>query len=56
LRLHEAVALSARDAATFGPFLDRARSLVLKKWQVREGHASSEIHESSPGTPSSSSM
>ena len=39
LRLHEAVALSARDAATFGPFLDRARSLVLKKWQRREDHA-----------------
>ena len=36
LRLHEAVALSARDAATFGPFLDRARSLVLKKWQKKE--------------------
>ncbi|MDH4333279.1 MAG: GTPase HflX [Desulfobulbaceae bacterium] len=35
LRLHEAVALSARDAATFAPFLDRARSLVLKKWQKR---------------------
>ena len=33
LRLHEAVALSARDAATFGPFLDKARSLVLKKWK-----------------------
>ena len=39
LRLHDAVALSARDAATFGPFLDRARSLVLKKWQRREDHA-----------------
>ena len=35
LRLHEAVALCASDAATFGPFLDRARSLVLKKWQGR---------------------
>lgn len=36
LRLHGgAVALNARDAATFGPFLDRARSLVLKKWQIR---------------------
>lgn len=32
LRLHEAVALSASDSATFGPFLDKARSLVLKKW------------------------
>jgi GTP-binding protein HflX len=32
--LQEAVALSARDAATFGPFLDKARSLVLKKWQA----------------------
>ena len=36
LRLHEAVALSAHDAATFGSFLDRARSLVLKKWRTRE--------------------
>jgi len=36
LRLHEAVALCASDAATFGPFLDRARSLVLKKWQGRK--------------------
>lgn len=56
LRLHEGVALCARDAATFGPFLDRARSLVLKKWQVRGGHVPSEIQESSPGTPASSSM
>jgi len=46
LRLHEAVALSARDAATFGSFLDRARSLVLKKWQGRWGHAQSEIQKS----------
>jgi len=35
LRLYEAVALTARDAATFAPFLERARSLVLKKWQGR---------------------
>jgi hypothetical protein len=35
VRLHEAVAVSARDAATFGPFLEKARSLVLKKWQMR---------------------
>jgi len=46
LRLHEAVAVSARDAATFGPFLDRARSLVLKKWQGRWEHAESEIQKS----------
>ncbi len=47
LRLHEAVAVSARDAATFGPFLDRARSLVLKKWQGRWEHVQSEIQKSS---------
>ena len=35
VRLHEAIAVSARDAATFGPFLEKARSLVLKKWQMR---------------------
>lgn len=35
LRRYDAVALSAHDASTFGPFLDTARSLVLKKWQVR---------------------
>jgi len=34
LRLHDAVALSAGDPATFGPFLDRARKMVLKKWQA----------------------
>jgi GTP-binding protein HflX len=50
LRLQEAVALTARDATTFGPFLDRARSLVLKKWQKRGGHAQSEIQESAPDT------
>ncbi len=50
LRLHEAVALSARDAATFGPFLDRAKSLVLKKWQKRGGYAQPEIEESAPDT------
>ncbi len=54
LRLHEAVALSARDAATFGPFLDRARSLVLKKWQKRGGYAQSEPQESAPDTQISS--
>jgi len=43
LRLHEAVAVSARDAATFGPFLERAKSLVLKKWQGRWEHAQFEI-------------
>ncbi|MCX5863540.1 MAG: GTPase HflX [Deltaproteobacteria bacterium] len=50
LRLHEAVAVSARDAATLGPFLDRARSLVLKKWQKRGGYAQPEIEESAPDT------
>ena len=50
LRLHEAVALSARDAATFAPFLDRARSLVLKKWQKRGEYAQPEIEESAPDT------
>ncbi|MFQ6758362.1 MAG: GTPase HflX [Deltaproteobacteria bacterium] len=54
LRLYDAVALSARDAATFGPFLDKARSLVLKKWQRRGGHAQSEIQEHPPCTPVSS--
>lgn len=34
LRLHDAVALSADNAATFGPFLDRAKKMVLKKWQL----------------------
>ena len=34
LRLHDAAALSASAPATFGPFLDRARKLVLKKWQL----------------------
>jgi GTP-binding protein HflX len=29
---HEAVALSALDPSTFGPFLDKARQLVLKEW------------------------
>jgi GTPase len=48
LRLHEAVALCACDAVTFGPFLDRARSLVLKKWQKRGQHAQPEIQESAP--------
>jgi GTP-binding protein HflX len=32
LALCEAVALSARNAATFGPFLEKARQLVLKEW------------------------
>lgn len=32
LDLHEAVALSARDSATFGPFLEKARQLVAKEW------------------------
>jgi len=50
LRLHEAVAVSARDAATLGPFLDRAKSLVLKKWQKRGGYAQPEIEESAPDT------
>jgi len=48
LRLHEAVALSAREAATFAPFLDRAKSLVLKKWQKRGEYAQPETEESSP--------
>ena len=48
LRLHEAVAVSARDAATFVPFLDRAKSLVLKKWQTRGEYAQPEIEESAP--------
>ncbi|MDG4476427.1 GTPase HflX [Thiovibrio frasassiensis] len=48
LRLHEGVALSARDAKSFGPFLDRARSMVLKKWQVRreEGVGVEDLAES----------
>ena len=50
LRLHEAVALAARDAATFGPFLDRARSLVLKKWQKRGQYAQSEIQDAADDT------
>ncbi len=43
LRLHDAVALTARDAATFAPFLGRARSLVLKKWQKRGQYAQPEV-------------
>ena len=34
LRLHDAVALSADNSATLGVFLDRARKMVLKKWQA----------------------
>lgn len=33
LRIHDAVALSARTPATFGPFLERAQALVVKKWR-----------------------
>ncbi|MCX5865720.1 MAG: GTPase HflX [Deltaproteobacteria bacterium] len=50
LRLHEAVALSARDAATLGPFLDRAKSLVLKKWQKRGEYVQPEIEEAALDT------
>ncbi|HIJ78737.1 MAG: GTPase HflX [Desulfobulbaceae bacterium] len=34
LRHYDAVPLCANDSSTFGPFLDKARSMVLKKWQA----------------------
>ena len=34
LKIHDAVGVSALNAATFGPFLARAQALVAKKWQL----------------------
>ncbi|MBU0730848.1 MAG: GTPase HflX [Proteobacteria bacterium] len=33
MRRHDAVALSALDPQTFGPFLEKARKLVVKNWE-----------------------